>query len=194
MKKIAVVHLIVALTFILGCKNGKAPELKNQSSNEQQDILLNKGKNIASATFTALSGELSKAVKEGGLEHALSYCNVNALPLTDSLANANQVEIRRTSLKYRNPKNQPTPQEESILLKYEAAMKNDEMLQALVVNEKAGQTFYAPIIAQAACLKCHGAKTTISVYDKILNLYPNDLATGYQQGDLRGMWSIKFKQ
>jgi len=46
-----------------------------------------------------------------------------------------------------------------------------------------------------ACMKCHGqagkeidAKTMEIISQK----YPDDLATGYKEGDLRGLWKITF--
>jgi hypothetical protein len=45
------------------------------------------------------------------------------------------------------------------------------------------------------CLSCHGSvgkdiapETTA----KLTQLYPQDLATGYALGDLRGMWSLRL--
>jgi hypothetical protein len=44
-------------------------------------------------------------------------------------------------------------------------------------------------------LNCHGVigkNIDSTVYKTIKDFYPNDAATGYKLGDLRGMWSIKF--
>lgn len=194
MKKTALFFLLAAITLSYGCKNTSsktAPEYTDQESKEEYIV---KGKEIASSAFMALSSELAKAVKDGGLENALSFCNINALPLTDSLSNAHNVEIKRTSLKYRNPKNKPTEKEREILNQYELAKENGHLMQPIIDNEEDRKSFYAPIITQAACIKCHGEKSNISLYDSILDLYPDDLATDYKQGDLRGMWSISFKK
>jgi hypothetical protein len=56
--------------------------------------------------------------------------------------------------------------------------------------------YYKPIrIAMPACLKCHGSaekdidpKTLAIIRQK----YPDDLATNYKEGDLRGLWKITF--
>lgn len=47
----------------------------------------------------------------------------------------------------------------------------------------------------AACLKCHGNKTSdisVETLQSIEINYPQDLATGYAVGDLRGMWKIEL--
>jgi len=50
---------------------------------------------------------------------------------------------------------------------------------------------------QKKCLVCHGtigkemaAKTNAT----IKSFYPNDLAIGFQEGDLRGIWSIVLER
>ncbi|MFT6338050.1 MAG: hypothetical protein ACJATI_004820 [Halioglobus sp.] len=194
MKKTAIFFLLTAFIIAIGCKNTstKIPMVISEQEFDEEFII--KGKEIASSAFLSLSGELAKAVKNGGLKNALSYCNTNAIPLTDSLSNAHNVDIKRTSLKFRNPRNKPTEREKEILNQYELAKENGQIMEAIIDNEAERKTFHAPIIVQAACIKCHGAKSNISMYDSILKLYPNDLATDYTQGDLRGMWSISFNK
>lgn len=194
MKKTAIFFLLMTIAFSWGCKN-TSQKMSNESiAQATNEEFIIKGKEIASSAFLSLSGELAKAVKNGGLENALSYCNTNAIPLTDSLSNAHNVDIKRTSLKFRNPRNKPTEREKEILNQYELAMENGQIMEAIIDNKAERKTFHAPIIMQAACIKCHGAKSNISIYDSILKLYPKDLATDYTQGDLRGMWSISFNK
>ena len=56
--------------------------------------------------------------------------------------------------------------------------------------------YYKPIrIALPACLKCHGEPISdidVATSEKIQNLYPADLATGYKLNDFRGLWKIEF--
>ena len=42
------------------------------------------------------------------------------------------------------------------------------------------------------CLKCHGKDIEPNVSALILKLYPNDLAVGYDENEVRGIWSIAF--
>jgi hypothetical protein len=51
------------------------------------------------------------------------------------------------------------------------------------------------MIDNALCLNCHGKvgeNVTQDTYQLIKDLYPGDSATGFEKGDLRGMWSIKM--
>ncbi len=152
------------------------------------------GMEIAMSTFKALSTQLKSALKEGGVENAAQYCNTVAYPLVDSLSEVHQATIRRTSRKIRNPKDAPIPREEAMLNTYhdqiEAGQRPAPQVRQLANGEIA---FYAPIMMQELCLKCHGKLgETLKAedYAVIQSLYPEDEAIGYSEGDLRGMWSI----
>ena len=189
------IFLIFTLFVLLSSCKSKTTTNQDVTKNDNwEKEYVEKGKEIASSSFIALSGALSKAVKNGGIESALSFCNVNAIPLTDSLSKAYNVEIKRTSLKYRNKQNKPTSKEKLVLQEYNRAKESEQVMKPMIIEENGNKVFHAPIIVQDACLKCHGDIASISVYDKILKLYPEDMATGYTRGDLRGMWSVTFKK
>ena len=150
------------------------------------------GKEIAGKSFIALSTALQSVMQSEGPEAAIQYCNVHAIPLIDSLSQAHQAEIKRTSLRVRNPADAPNQEEITVLNEFETMVSNGDTPMA----KMEGNTFYAPIFMQEACLLCHGVpgeKLSFDLHTKILALYPSDAAFGYQAGDLRGMWSITFK-
>lgn len=182
----------------MACKQEKGSGEEAALSEGERTAYLEKGKAIAGATFTALSTQLQAAMQDGGVQQAVNYCQLNAFPLVDSLSKAHQATIRRTTLKARNPADRPTDLERSILEAYAQKEANGEaltpMVQALEGQEIA---FFAPIRTNVFCLQCHGQPgETIKAedYALITRLYPEDQAIGYQEGDLRGMWSIRFKQ
>lgn len=161
---------------------------------QSESKYLKEGKTIAKTTFKVLSSNLKNAMAEGGIENALSYCNVNAMPLTDSLSNHYNVSIKRVSDKARNSLNTPTESEQKIIDDYLANIENRKPV--LVKNEEGNPTFYAPIVAKSLCLSCHGIVGESLLpenHEKIKLLYPEDKAIGYKEGDLRGIWSIEFK-
>jgi len=155
------------------------------------------GEKISMETFLTLSNNLQAKMKEGGPVEALSYCNVRAYPLTDSIAEKNNVLIKRTALKIRNPKNEPTEQEKDVLNNYQSLLTKGESLSPEIrLNEEEKAVFYAPIILAPNCVKCHGqpdSEISPEVQQKIKEFYPNDQATGFAAGDLRGIWSITFR-
>lgn len=150
---------------------------------------------VLSATET-LSGALMSKMKEGGAPEAIVFCNQAALPITSELAKSHGVEIKRTSLKIRNPENLPNEEELKVLHYYEDKRAEGKELNPLVSLDRNGQpNYYAPIEVQSKCLICHGTRNR-ELSPKIDSLikakYPGDLAVGYQDGDLRGIWSISF--
>lgn len=184
--------------FLLGCGPGTSTSDEPVALEEAaRQAYLERGKAIAGATFTALSTKLQAALQEGGVANAIGYCQLNAFPLVDSLSEVHGAEIRRTSLKVRNPEDTPTAAERTVLETYAAQDAAGEQLAPMVqALENQQVAFFAPIRTNAFCLQCHGVPgETISPtdYELIKEYYPKDEAIGYQDGDLRGMWSIRFK-
>jgi len=167
-----------------------------QLSEEARREYLKQGKTIASATFAALSGNLQAALKRGGVEEAAPYCQTVAMPLVDSLSEVYDARIRRTSLKVRNPQDEPTAEERQILKAYHRQAEAGKPLNPQVQLLENGEVgFFAPIHIMPLCLKCHGKigeDLSKKDYALIRELYPQDEAIGYAEGDLRGMWSIAF--
>lgn len=177
--------LILLMIGILGCNQDKL-------SIKQQESLLVKGNKISSATFLALSAELQQAMSSGGVSNAINYCNIKALPITDSLSIKYNVKIKRTSDKVRNQNNIASKEELKVIQDYKTELKAGKKLKAQITSSSTGNKYYAPIITNTMCLKCHGNKSEIDSYNIIANLYPDDLATGYKSNEVRGIWSIKF--
>lgn len=187
---------LLALSMLYACQSEKAPG-QDHAGNFDESVYLEKGKAIASASFAALSVQLQAAMQEGGLPKAVEYCQLQAYSLTDSLSELHQATIRRTSLQVRNPLNLPNDREKAVLEEYAHGVEQGKPLAPIVAALDEGQiAFYAPIKVNAFCLQCHG-KVGESLreadYGVIKERYPDDQATGYQDGDLRGMWSIRFR-
>lgn len=193
MVKLNIGLLILLFVLGMGCKNTQKTDPATLKYNDSE-LWIEKGKEIASITFLSLSAKLQDAMKSGGFDHALSYCNVNALEITDSIALQYDVDIKRTSLKFRNPKNKPSKLEEKTLLEYQEALNKGQMLTPKLISSEDNKVFHAPILVQDMCLKCHGSKDQIENFELIKRLYPNDLAHDYLQGEVRGMWSITFSE
>lgn len=179
--------LLISLSWLASCQPANPT---GSLSPEQTQAYLEKGETIAMATFTALSTRLQAAMKEGGPVNAIGYCNLAALPITDSLAQVHQARIGRTSLQFRNPANEPTPEEKAVLERW--SQPGQEPKPEIARIDPHTLAYYAPIRTQALCLNCHGENLADSTLAVIQKLYPADKATGYKEGDLRGMWSIHF--
>ncbi len=189
-----------SFVFFLTLANCSSDSSSSLSPEEKQKYL-QEGKAIAQASFGALSQELKTALKQGGVPHAVKYCNLQALSIMDSLSQAHQVVIKRVSRKPRNPVDAPDPLETEILEAYQQTIESGkEPKPRLAVIEGNGLQakqiqFNAPILVKPLCLNCHGKvgeQIKEKDYQLVKQLYPQDQAINYQVGDLRGMWSIRF--
>lgn len=152
------------------------------------------GDSIVKLTFDTLRSALQQSLKEKGVEGAIEYCNINAYPITSMHAKEGLV-IRRTAEKYRNPVNAPDSLEKVIFTRYASLFENKQPLENTVLESSGDIHYFKPIILQTMCKNCHG----IAGYDiqpgviaAIKKRYPADMATGFSEGDLRGMWHIRF--
>ncbi|RMG54110.1 MAG: DUF3365 domain-containing protein, partial [Bacteroidetes bacterium] len=153
---------------------------------------LEAGKRIVKTSFETLSGHLKAALQAEGVPGALDYCHTAAYPLTDSLSRAMAVSIRRTSLKPRNAANTPDSLEREMLNQL-AAMASPQ--PQVVATGEGRYSYFHPIMVQEACLACHGKpgeSLSLAHQALIQQRYPADQATGYTEGDFRGMWRVDF--
>ena len=214
MKKYILLVLFIASSglFLSSCKNENA--VKNEDKVEDRLVLQpgqilpltnvetakykEKGQEIVQATFKTLSSKLKAALNEGGVKEAAQYCNLVALPITDSLSTLHKVKIKRTSLQLRNPENKPSKDELEVMERYKISSENKLEFNPLVRHmDNNVVKYYAPIKTMPLCLTCHGTvgeELTKENYEMLAELYPEDKAIGYKDGDLRGIWSIEMER
>lgn len=183
-------------TFLLLLSTCSTTQKSVELTEKEEKDYLQKGQMITQSSFAALSARLMTAIEQGGVPHAVKYCNVAALPLIDSLSRVHQASIRRTSLKVRNVQDVPQGWEKEILAGYQALLAEGKRPGPVVKKlDQKRVAFAAPIFVAQACLKCHGKLgETLNEqhYTTIKQLYPQDQAIGYVDGDWRGMWSVTF--
>ena len=188
MKKI-VSFIGVVLLLFSGCQKGLTEKDKKE--------YVVKGKEIAQNSAEHLGGQLTKSMKEGGVVKAVPFCNTMAMPLTDEMSEKYNASVKRTSHKFRNEKNTPNDDESRILNEYKNILEaNEQPVPVVELDESGKPHFYAPILLQQKCLACHGKvgeNIAVRTDSIIRSYYPNDLAIGFSEGDLRGIWSITFE-
>lgn len=143
-----------------------------------------------------LKKELSTSMQAGGPVAAVKTCNIKAPQITKALNN--EITIKRTSLKLRNANNAPDAWEEQILNSFEKKLAEgtpaDQLVHIEKINSTAGPAFrmMKAIPTQGICLSCHGDKLTMSeeLTATLEQIYPNDLATDYKVGQIRGAFSV----
>lgn len=152
------------------------------------------GLDYALETKKVLGKNLMQAIKQQGTLEALTFCNHQAIPLTDSMSHKFNAQIKRVSDRNRNPNNKANAEELKYIAHYQKQLANQEEIKPVVLKKNDNIQFYYPIETNTMCLQCHGKKIEPSVQNQIWNLYPKDLAVGYDENEIRGIWSITFKK
>lgn len=140
----------------------------------------------------ALKAELKKAKKAGGLLQAIDVCNTEAMPITERVAKEQGATLSRVSLKNRNADNVPNDWQKTVLEDFDARFAKGESVKKMAfakIVENDGKKqfrFMKALPTGGKCLDCHGSEIDADVSAKLAELYPNDKATGYQKGQVRG--------
>lgn len=155
--------------------------------------LVEEAKGAVQALAGKLKGELEAAMQAGGPVEALSVCQTKAPELAKAISAEKGVEIKRVSLKNRNPQmGVPNDWQTKVLNEFDAKKAAGEDPANIAYAEVVGNEFrfMKAIPTAAVCLQCHGAELSPAVSAKLTELYPQDRATGYKEGDLRGAFVV----
>ncbi len=133
-----------------------------------------------------LSGRLMEAMTGGGPAAAIQVCSEEAMSIANEVGEEQGVQIGRTSFKLRNAKNTP-PEWASDWIAEKASSPQFKLL------ESGATAALFPILLQPQCTMCHGEKEALSpeISGKLAELYPDDRATGFAAGDLRGWFWVE---
>ncbi|MBX2946187.1 MAG: DUF3365 domain-containing protein [Cyclobacteriaceae bacterium] len=186
--RLALVYSVLFFFFtLLSCH--QTQQEKGTSGMQADSVYLKKGDQLVAATFDTLRNSLLAAIGEQGFAYAIQFCNEKAYTLTETYA-IDGVRIKRVSMQYRNPSNQPDSLELAVLETFQTEGPRTQLIYT------PGEVHYVkPISMQAMCLNCHGLPN-VHIKPETLHAiqtnYPADKATGYAEGDLRGIWHIIF--
>lgn len=143
-------------------------------------------------TLVPFKTSLQAALKSGlakGQTQAISVCSLEAPELARKVGKPG-VRVGRATDRARNPKNVPA---EWLAPVIEAYASDPNTAKPRVVHRTDGAVGYVePIFIQTPCLMCHGEAISESVRSSISEKYPDDKATGYKVGDLRGVFWVEF--
>ncbi|MEO8774310.1 MAG: DUF3365 domain-containing protein [Gelidibacter sp.] len=154
-----------------------------------------RGLKYALSTQALLGKNLMQAIQKDGTLGALSFCNENAYPLTDSMAVLHHAGLKRVSDKPRNQDNQANAEELEHIETFKQIIANKELPNPIVKDSDTQVQVYYPILTNAMCLQCHGKPNkniTSSTLKQLTLLYPKDKAIGYAVNEVRGIWSVTF--
>ena len=167
------------------------------SKNVDGEILLSRV--VSKQLGEQLKSRLVETLQSAGPISAISVCNIDAPKISSALSSNNHLEVGRTSLKIRNPANQSDVWETKQLTWFSSQVESGVELKSLEIHEVVTENnkevfrYMKAIPMQEPCALCHGKSITPNITNKLQNLYPEDQATGYEVGELRGAFTVKIE-
>jgi hypothetical protein len=149
---------------------------------------------IATDFGQGLMGKVKQTMQTHGIYHTTNFCQAVAQSLT--IAAERDLDegfaIKRTTFQYRNPANAPDDYEARALEYFQQRAQQGSLPADYVQHIGDEYRYYKPLKMQEMCLRCHGdpAQMDPAVLQRLQELYPEDKALGYAEGDFRGVIRI----
>ena len=142
-----------------------------------------------------LRNELRAAMSQDGAAGAVSFCHDQAPRIADEVMATHGVRLGRVAVagRNRNPGNAHGGWQGELLDSFQLAVNTGgapESQMAVIRDDvPAGVELRLArgIRVEAACLMCHGDNIAPPIAERLAALYPEDRATGFLEGDLRGL-------
>jgi hypothetical protein len=192
--------LLTAAALLAGCASAPdetdsdetTPPVVDASAIPQE--ALERARGAVREMGSRLMGSLTAELKRGGPVEAIHVCSEIA-PSVAAEQSGEGLTIRRVSLKVRNPLDVPDDYERAKLLAWEAPEAGELPAEsAELIDVEGGRVlrYMKPIVVMQPCLTCHGDPAAMEPELKraLDERYPDDRATGYAAGDLRGAFTV----
>ncbi|HNI74459.1 MAG TPA: DUF3365 domain-containing protein [Accumulibacter sp.] len=192
-------RLLAALT-LTGALGGAANAVLADAGAADDPALREEPRKTAVPLLPKVVQAMQEAVKEKGTVGAIPVCKEKAPQLLQDLRQRTGWQIRRVSLKTRHPETgTPDVWEARQLAEFDRQAANGVKPETLevgqIVDTADGRRVYRYLKALPVgevCLSCHGAPDTFSddLSAALRKDYPQDRATGYGAGQVRGALSV----
>jgi hypothetical protein len=139
---------------------------------------------------TSLLSRLGQELAAGGPSAAVRVCRDEAQAITRRVADEQGIAMGRTSDRLRNGANAPRDWVKPFVSDGSGRKAADVRPRVVDLGDRVGVV--RPIGTADMCLRCHGPReaVTAAIGDTLASAYPDDRATGFATGDLRGwMWA-----
>jgi len=153
---------------------------------------------LAQQLGSELKTELTSALASTGPTGAIKVCRTRAPDIAAKLSRESGAAVSRTALRVRNPANAPDDLQRAVLEQFAddlAAGRTELPLEAAVEINRGGKIerrYMRAIPMDAICQTCHGSQLAPEVASAIAEAYPEDEATGFEPGQLRGAISVTW--
>ena len=177
-------HVALALTLLLTSTTTLSLETEAQ--------LVQQAKQRIGQFASELKGELGAAIQRGGLTTGIEVCHEKAPQIAAKLSIDGWL-VARTSLRSRNTNNAPSEWETQVMQQFAERKAQGEDVAILLTTQMSEHQFklMKAIPTDVLCLACHGSTIAPEVKKQLDLYYPNDMATGFLPGDIRGAFSLQ---
>ena len=157
------------------------------------ESLQEEAEKLAQQFVGLLKPQLKRAMAEGGPSQAVAVCADVAPGIAESLSATSGWTVKRVSLNARNASRAvPDGWEQAVLQAFDQRQQAGEEAASLSFGEQTNGR-YRYMKAQGVeplCLTCHGKELADTTVQTLREYYPDDMATGYSLGDVRGAISL----
>ena len=184
---------------MIGAGLGSAILFVAASAFAEEPAWVGDARKVAGSVPPKLLAVLTEEIGKSGPEGAILVCRDKAPEMAKAASEASGWNIRRVSLKNRNPRAVPDTWERAALEDFDRRAASGEapatLEKAEIVTENGKQSYryMRALPTQPLCLNCHGLPEQLApaVREKLKALYPDDKAIGYRPGEIRGAMTIR---
>lgn len=162
---------------------------------ETVDARVAEGRDFSAQLGAELKAALTAAIADDGPLGAIDVCRIEAPAIAARVARPGVV-AGRTALRVRNPANAADAGERAVLEDFArrlAAGEKAETIEDFRATEH-GSRYMRAIVTQPMCTTCHGVAIAPELKRVIMERYPEDQATGFDAGSLRGAFVVEWSE
>ncbi len=183
--------LLLCASGVAACGSGSTTAVPPDEAGEPR---VERAQQAAAELGSRLKSRLVETLAAEGPVAAIRVCSDEAPQIARQVSAQTGRTVSRTSLRVRNPDNTPDARERAVLELWQKRVEDGTppaALEAFVSDAGDDFLWMKPIVVAAPCLMCHGRSIPDNVAAAIADRYPQDRATGYAEGDLRGAFVVR---
>lgn len=180
-----VIALAAFASALSGCSVGNEPAAPDEA-------FIAKAEALTMRFQSELQGALSTAMAESGPVGAIGVCQSTAPAIAQNLSQESGLSVSRVARRNRNEGNAIGNGLEPLYAELEKMPSEDGAPTAVHRRFGDRQVYLRAIpMQEQPCAACHGNNIAPEVRAAIDQLYPEDLATGFEAGELRGAFLVE---
>lgn len=188
----------VALAVTLAASIAVAAPETAESTSPETPAWVAEARASAGQLAARLIPTLQEAIAQGGPIQAIAVCSIEGPEISADISAASSdhnLRIGRTALRVRNPANAADAWEQSVLEDFQLQLADGadpatlEAWQVETLGDRRVGRWMKAIPTAPMCTACHGSDIDAELAATIREYYPEDRATGFAPGDLRGAFT-----